>query len=204
MSEQYFETIKCDDYEVFNLDYHKRRIVNTIGLNIALEEYIYPPSKDLLKCKLIYDESGIINIEYTPYKMRVIDTLKLIYDDNISYKYKLILRDNIDKLYMKREDCDDIVIVKNGLITDTSIANIAVMIDDIWYTPKTPLLYGTSRARYLDAKVISEKDITVDEFNKASKIALMNAMIDFYEITITSIDLNNAVLVLRSLSSPNR
>jgi 4-amino-4-deoxychorismate lyase len=31
---KYFETIKCDDYEIFNLDYHNKRIANTIGLNI--------------------------------------------------------------------------------------------------------------------------------------------------------------------------
>ena len=37
---KYFETIKCDDYEIFNLDYHNKRIANTIGLNLNLQEYI--------------------------------------------------------------------------------------------------------------------------------------------------------------------
>jgi len=180
MSEQYFETIKCDDYEVFNLKYHKQRIANTVGLNISLEEYIYPPSKELLKCKVIYDNSGIIDISYTPYKIRKVESLKLIYDDNIVYKYKSTNRDAIDKLYIKKENHDDILIVKNGFITDTSIANIAIMLDNIWYTPKTTLLNGTSRARYIDEKIIFEKDISVEDYHRATKVALMNAMIDFY------------------------
>ena len=69
---KYFETIKCDDFEVFNLEYHNKRVANTIGLNINLQEYIYPISDELLRCKVIYDESGIIDVLYYPYKKREI------------------------------------------------------------------------------------------------------------------------------------
>jgi 4-amino-4-deoxychorismate lyase len=34
----YFETIKCEDFEIFNLEYHNKRVANTIGLNINLQE----------------------------------------------------------------------------------------------------------------------------------------------------------------------
>jgi 4-amino-4-deoxychorismate lyase len=175
----YFETIKCNDEEVFHLNYHKERIARTIGLNIQLEEYIYPPSKQLLKCKIIYDKNGILDIAYTPYQKKIIKNLKLVYDDNINYKYKSTNRDMLNKLYDQKGDCDDIIIVKNGLITDTTIANIAVYIDDIWYTPKTPLLQGTTRDRLLDKAILKEKDITPQYYAKATKIALMNAMIGF-------------------------
>lgn len=67
---RYFETIKCIDYEVHNLNYHKQRISNTIGLNINLEEYIYPPSSDILKCKVIYDINGIIDIIFDKYQKK--------------------------------------------------------------------------------------------------------------------------------------
>ena len=50
---KFFETIKCDDFEVFNLEYHNKRVANTIGLNIDLQEYIYPISGELLRCKVI-------------------------------------------------------------------------------------------------------------------------------------------------------
>ena len=42
-----------------------------------------------------------------------------------------------------------------------------------------PLLEGTCRARLLKEKFIVQKDITVEELMNSSKIALMNAMIDF-------------------------
>ena len=83
----------------------------------------------------------------------------------------------------KRESCDDILIVKNGYITDTSIANIALYDGNSWITPKVPLLKGTTRQRYLDNAKILESDIKVQDLKKFSKIALLNAMIDFDIIT---------------------
>ena len=69
------------------------------------------------------------------------------------------------------------------LVTDTSIANIALYNDGLWFTPKKPLLEGTTRARLLNAGKIIEKDIAVEDLNNYSRVALMNAMIDFDIIT---------------------
>ena len=175
----YFETIKCDDFEVFNLDYHKRRMANTTGINFNLEEYIYPLNGELLKCRVVYNRDEILDISYAPYSPREIKSFKLIFDNDIEYKYKSTDRDKIDQLFSLKEDCDEIIIVKNDLITDTSIANIAIYTDGNWYTPKTPLLPGTTRQRYLDEGKIKEKDIDVNLFKSAEKIALLNAMVDF-------------------------
>ena len=177
--ETYFETIKCNDYEVFNLEYHKNRIARTIGLNIDLEEYIYPVNEKLLKCKLTYNKDGILDIKYTEYTQKQINKFKIVIDNNITYKYKSTNRTDIDKLYSKRDDCDEIIIVKNNYITDTSIANIAILIKNIWYTPKKTLLDGITRERYLHMKQLVQRDIDIKLLFKAEKIALMNAMIDF-------------------------
>jgi 4-amino-4-deoxychorismate lyase len=179
---KYFETIRCEDEEVFNLWYHKQRIAKTIGINVNLEDYIYPPTQELLKCKFIYDSNLNFEIVYDKYTPKDITTLKIITDDSIEYKFKALNREDIDKLYMRKDEADEIVIVKNGFITDTSIANIAVLIDNIWFTPKHPLLYGTTRARLLDDKILEQKDITVEELLNSKKIALMNAMIGFKEL----------------------
>ena len=179
MNQQYFETIKCDDYEVFHLEYHKKRIARTIGLNIELQEYIYPPNEKLLKCKVTYDKDGIVDISYMVYSPRDIKTFKLIVDDNISYQYKSTNREALNNLFIKKDDKDEIIIIKNGLITDTSIANIAILIDDIWYTPRLPLLHGTTKNRLLNEGKLKELDIDISTFKKAQKVALMNAMIGF-------------------------
>ena len=176
---EYFETIKCDDYEVFNLDYHTKRVLNTIGKDLNLQEYIYPPSHKLYRCKVIYNQDEITDVQFYEYKKREIKSFKILTCDDIDYSKKYLDREKLDELYSQKENYDEIMIFKNGFLSDTSIANIAILVDDIWYTPKQPLLNGTTRQRYLDTKDIREKDIDVEFLQKASKIALMNAMIDF-------------------------
>ncbi|MEV9592870.1 aminotransferase class IV family protein [Aliarcobacter butzleri] len=179
---KYFETIKCEDFEVFNLDYHQKRVANTIGLNINLQEYINPISEELLRCKLIYDENGVVDVLYFPYKKREIKSFKIIFDNEIEYSKKYLNRAKLDELYEKRDDCDEVIIIKNEIVTDTTIANIAIFYENSWITSKNCLLGGTTRARLLEEKKLFEKDITLDMLKNASKIALMNAMIGFDEI----------------------
>ncbi|QDM00521.1 aminotransferase class IV family protein [Aliarcobacter butzleri] len=179
---KYFETIKCEDFEVFNLDYHQKRVANTIGLNINLQEYINPISEELLRCKLIYDENGVVDVLYFPYKKREIKSFKIIFDNEIEYSKKYLNRAKLDELYEKRDDCDEVIIIKNGIVTDTTIANIAIFYENLWITSKNCLLGGTTRARLLEEKRLFEKDITLDMLKNASKVALMNAMIGFDEI----------------------
>lgn len=176
---EYFETIKCDDFEIFNLEYHQKRVANSIGMNLSLQDYIYPLSNKLLRCKVIYSEDGIEDVQYFEYKKRTIKSFKLVFDDEIDYSKKYLDRRCIDEHYSKKASTDEIIIIKNGLITDTSIANIAIFDGHNWLTPKIPLLQGTTRDRLLEEKRIFEKDITVDMLKGAKKVALMNAMIDF-------------------------
>lgn len=177
--ELFFETIKCYEDNIFHLDYHKKRVARTIGKNIDLNEYIYPPSIDLLRCKVIYNRNDIVDIKYYPYKKRDIKSFKIVYDEDINYQYKSINRDCINKLYSLKDTADDIIIFKNGYMRDTSIANIAILLDDIWVTPKTPLLNGTTKERLLEEGFLKESDITLNQLLKSSKLATMNAMIDF-------------------------
>ena len=178
----YIETIRCNDYEIFNLSYHEKRIVKTIGKNINLEDYIYPINSKLLKCKVIYNEDEVISVSFLEYSKKIIKNFKLIYDDSINYKYKSENRESINQLYLKKENADEIIIVRNHFITDTTIANIAIFLDEQWLTPKVPLLKGTTRQRYLDNLKIKEINITVKMLMNAQKIALLNAMIDFDSI----------------------
>jgi 4-amino-4-deoxychorismate lyase len=176
---KYFETIKCDDYTVFNLEYHVKRVAKTIGININLSDYIYPPSSKLLKCKVIYTQEKIVDVQYQEYKKRDIKSFKIIHNDNIKYSKKELERSALDNLFAKKEKCDEIIIVKNGIVTDTSIANIAVFYEDIWYTSKMYILEGTTRSRYIDNNLLIQKNISLEMLENCEKIALMNAMIDF-------------------------
>ena len=102
--------------------------------------------------------------------------------DHLDYRLKYADRTELDQLFLKRGEADDILIIQNGLVTDTSIANIAFFDGDKWITPKEPLLKGTTRARLLDEKKIFEQDIKIADLGKFTEFALMNAMIGFDRI----------------------
>ncbi|WP_304545376.1 aminotransferase class IV family protein [Sulfurimonas microaerophilic] len=188
MNKQYLETIKILDRKVYNLDYHQARVDRTIGEGkLDLFSLIKPEESGLLRCRILYDQDNA-SIEYIPYEKREIKKLKLVFDDTIEYSKKYGDREHINKLFEQREECDDVLIVKDGLVTDTSIANIAFFDGDIWLTPKQPLLEGTMRAKLLDEKKIFATYISYKDISKFQKIALMNAMIDFDIITSDNLE----------------
>jgi 4-amino-4-deoxychorismate lyase len=187
VNKSYLETIKVLDGKIFHLSYHQRRyesVLKSFGFSDFknLKEYLNPPVSGLYRCRLTYDEQKI-NVSYHKYEKRVVKSIRLVYDDEIDYSKKSINRYELDNLYEKRENCDEILIVKNSLVTDTTIANVAFYKNSLWYTPKKPLLEGTTRQRLLEEGKIIEKDIGVENLKDYSKIALMNAMIDFDIIT---------------------
>ncbi|MCX6053271.1 MAG: aminotransferase class IV [Campylobacterales bacterium] len=194
MNKSYFETIKIIDSKPLHMPYHQKRyesVLTSLGIKEFenLEDYIKAPEIGLYKCRLVYTPHAI-SVTYHAYKKREISSLKLIFNNDIEYATKSTSREELDALYAKRDESDDVLIIKNLLVTDTSIANIAFYKNGIrgeergstlgvWITPKQPLLKGTTRARLLDAGKIIEADIKVSELRTFSKVALLNAMIDF-------------------------
>ena len=179
----YLETIKAKDGEIFNLSYHQKRyesVLSSMGCKKFqnLSEHLSPPKEGLYKCRLVYTTKRV-EVQYVKYVKRQIKSLKLVYDNEIDYSLKSTNRDKIDDLFQKRENCDDILIVKNSLLTDTSVANVALLKNGVWHTPKQPLLKGTARERFLEEGKIVESNIKVDELCDYDKIALLNAMLDF-------------------------
>ncbi|ABB43715.1 putative para-aminobenzoate synthase component I [Sulfurimonas denitrificans DSM 1251] len=191
MSKTFFETIKAVDGEIFHLSFHQKRyesVLKHFGIkeiqNLSL--HVNPPKNTLYRCRLTYDLSinpHKIEVEYYEYQKREISSLKLVYDDRIVYDLKSTNRERLEELYELRESCDDILVVKNSLITDTTIANIAFYDSKNWLTPAKPLLKGTTRDRLLSENKIYEADIHVKDLKNFSHVALMNAMIDFDIIT---------------------
>jgi 4-amino-4-deoxychorismate lyase len=184
---KFFETIKILDGHVFHLEYHQERyesVLKSLGIGEFknISEYLQAPEKGLFRCRMVYDADSL-EITCHEYKKREVKTLKLVYDDAIEYAQKSTDREKLNALYDLRENCDDVLIVRNSLITDTSIANIAFYREGVWYTPKKPLLEGTTRARLLKSKKIEEADIKEEDLKDYSGVALLNAMIEFDIIT---------------------
>ena len=113
--------------------------------------------------------------------MREVQSLAIIRSDEIDYTYKNTNRESLNRLFAQRGKCDDILIVKQGLLTDTSIANIALYDGSNWYTPKHPLLKGTKRAQLLAQGIVQEKELGPEDLSSFPIIRLFNAMIDWGE-----------------------
>ena len=184
MNSIFLETIKIFNGKIFHIEYHQNRyekVLKSFGIKRFknLKEYITPPKNGLYRCRVVYDLENNLSITYHLYKKREINSLKLVYDDKVEYSVKSTDREKLNQLYEQRENCDDVLIVKNSLITDTTIANIALLKNSIWYTPKSSLLQGTTKIRLLEEGKIVEKDILVKDIYNYERVALLNAMIDF-------------------------
>jgi 4-amino-4-deoxychorismate lyase len=183
----FFETIKIQYGKINNLKYHNIRINKTRKdifyqtNTINLENFLKPiKTNNIIKCRVLYKEN-IHSITYTSYTKKNISSFLIINNENIHYPYKSNNRKDINKL-LQNTHYDEIFIFKNKLLTDTSIANIAILQDNIWITPKTPLLKGTMRESMLNNSLLKSADITIEILKSAKKIALLNAMIGFYII----------------------
>jgi len=181
----FLETIKAVDGEVLNIEYHQKRyesVLASLGCSEFknLAEILNPPKWGVYKCRVVYNPHAV-DVTYDEYKKRDISSFKLVFNNEIEYAQKSINRENINTLYEKRDGCDEILIIKNLLVTDTSIANIAFYDENLgmWITPKKPLLKGTTRQRLLDEGKLIESEIKVNQLRSFNKVALLNAMIGF-------------------------
>jgi 4-amino-4-deoxychorismate lyase len=183
-SNKLIETIKIESGQVSNIEWHNARFNRSrkelfgVDKSIKLQEYIEPPiGKGVFRCRILYSEE-ILSIEYIPYQAKVFKTFKIV-ESNIDYNHKYSNRMPLERLKAEVFPYNEIIIKKDGLLTDTSVANIAFYDGDSWLTPKKPLLRGTMRENLLNHNRLIEKDIKSDELKHFSHFALMNAMIGF-------------------------
>lgn len=141
-----------------------------------LKSLLTPPDDGLYRCRVLYG-ADCFEVQYVPYRKRSVTSLQPIEADDLEYGLKYSDRTPLDALAPYRGDADDLLIIKAGYVTDTTIANIAFFDGARWLTPKAPLLKGTTRARLLEEGVLHESMIHISTIGDFSSFALMNAMI---------------------------
>lgn len=177
------ETIKCEDGTVSNLAYHQNRCNKSRKElyhskdSLDLKSLIIPPNHGLYRCRIIYAQK-IQSIEYIPYLEKEIQCIKII-PSSLDYHLKYADRERFSMLLSAHKDVDEILIEKEGYLTDTSIANIAFHDGKQWFTPTKPLLKGTMRQKLLDEGFLQTRDIKKEDLMQYSQVALTNAMIGF-------------------------
>lgn len=185
----FIETIRIEGGHICHLSYHNRRMNETRREKIQadiepldLSAFIRPETfRERTKCRVEY-AADILKVEYAAYRLRPVSSLRLVVCDTVDYRYKSTDRSLLNRLFALREEADDVLIVRDGLLTDTSICNVALWDGNRWVTPARPLLAGTQRASLLDRGDIVPGDIRPEDLPGYSRIRLFNAMIDFGEI----------------------
>ncbi|MGW8169989.1 MAG: aminotransferase class IV [Sulfurovaceae bacterium] len=180
------ETIRINNGQIENLEYHQQRFDNSRKnlLNdtrpLDLASKITPPLKGLIRCRILYD-TDIRSIQYIPYTPKDLKTFTIVKSD-VDYSHKFADRSILENLKAQHPQSDEIIIEKDGLLTDTTISNIAFLENGEWFTPSNPLLFGTMRAKLLKDSFLKEKLIRKEDLSSFQGFALINAMIGFAPI----------------------
>lgn len=211
---RFIESIKVENCSFKNIEWHNKRLNDTRKAfygevsHIDISELISIPDfvdNGIFKCRIVYGKS-IESVTFEKYKPKKVETLRLV-DFSIAetfledirnsknvrslvfdnYRHKYQNRDLLNYLLNARDGADDIIIVKDGYLTDTSFSNIVLLKDGIWYTPDTYLLNGTCRQRLLHEGIINEKSISIENLDEYTEIRLINAMIDIDQARIVKI-----------------
>ena len=179
----FLETVLVKNGYAPFLHLHNRRMNLTrkkfsLGLNPLEIKLPNIPDNNTYRLRIKYEKS-IESIELISYcqnkKSRVVAV-----NSDISYSYKYVNRDVFDGLLAKYSEYDDLLIVKKGVVTDTTIANVAFFNGKKWLTPSNPLLKGTTRSRLIASGFLIPKRIKIGEIYSYSHIGFLNALTGFY------------------------
>lgn len=192
-----FETLCIDNGRIRNAEWHCRRFETSYG-----SLYRHCPTYSLLdnthisseyntgifRLRISYNESST-KTEIEPYITKNITRLKVwAVAPSFDYSLKYTDRSVINNLFSQRGNCDDVLIIKDGMVTDTSVCNIVFFDGQKWITPSNPLLCGTARARLLADGTIEERPIAVCDIHKFEAFRLINALRQFDTVATTTTD----------------
>lgn len=140
-----------------------------------------------VKCRVVYGPSGVDQVEYLPYVTPKIGSLLAVEDNRVEYAYKFCDRSRLSAWHDKAvvAGYDDALIVRGGLVTDTTFCNVAFRLTgsrpEAWHTPAGPLLHGTMRECLIKQGTVVPCDILLESLRSGryDRAALFNAMNDF-------------------------
>lgn len=186
-SPRFIESIRVSNGTFCSLEWHLQRMRQTAAhwqypLDLSLLSWKVPEeaSSGVFKCRIVYD-TQIREITYSPYQPRMIRSLKLVDGGALDYTFKYEDRSALMCLTRQKGICDDILITKDGFITDTSYSNVVLENSEGLFVPHTCLLNGTRRQRLLAEGIVKERSIRTSDLNQYNRLYLINALIGLEE-----------------------
>lgn len=194
--DRFIETIRIRNSVAENLSFHIQRMRDTsnyygFNLDMTLVNNVFNNSFDKgieYKLRIIYGKD-YFSYSYEKYNRREIRSLKIIEAKDLFYGFKFENREEINRLFGERGNCDDIIITQNGYFTDTSFSNLVFLSkDNKLFAPSTYLLNGTMRKSLIQSSIIQEKEIRLlSDYKGVYLINAMNSIEDNQFISINSI-----------------
>lgn len=188
---RFIETIKIENGVGQNLDLHLKRASRTcfyhfgvrtvFPFDTIIREIRSTHNEGIYKLRIIYT-GKIEHYSIEKYRPRTIEKLKIVDGDNIDYSFKYEDRQALNRLLDLKGDCDDIIIVKDGFVTDTSYSNLVFSDGEQFFTPSGFLLNGTKRQQLLRDGKIKEKEIKMEDISRYSGVYMINSMLDFIPV----------------------
>ena len=185
-----FETLRIEKGQVQNLALHQQRYENSLREFYAGQPYkIFSLAKilqkntalwvnnqsSLIRCRIDYNATQY-HLQCFPYQRKTYQRFHPVICDDIDYHLKYSNRAIFNELLKQKGDCDEIIIVKQGKITDCTIGNLILRQGSQWFTPDSPLLIGTQRSKLLKERKIIERKILLSDLPLFEEIRLINAL----------------------------
>ncbi len=185
-----FETCLVVDGETQNRADHNERVSRS---SIALwgHEVVLPwdvleadlPKLGQTRLRVEYDPTGVIRVDSRPYFQSAMSVVK-VFETYVEYPHKFANRTELESIYKHRGMAHDVLMVIDGRVADTTMANVAMFDGKRWLTPRKPLLKGTCRARMLRQGLLVEADISEDQIRGAQSVVIMNALRGVQRVTL--------------------
>lgn len=191
------ESIKLWNGRLCHLPYHEARAnasrKELLGVNVPVnwaENIVIPEScrSGIYKCRVVFGQS-IEEVTFTPYRIRKIQSLRLVFASGLLYQHKYLERKELDDLWARRDGCDEILIVNDDLLSDAYYYNLVFQKGNRFYTPDEPILKGVRRETLLRRNKIIPEKIRTGDIMTMDKVHLINALTPLGQISVEPSDI---------------
>ena len=185
------------DSDYFLLDRHINRLMasaqyfgfsyDEAKIRAQLSE-AQPSTEQSYKVRLLLHRDGAIHIESAPIEALDSQAISLatqaVDSQDVFLHHKTTHRDVYSDAVKDALTKDVLLWNERDEITESTIANVVVQLNGIWYTPPiaSGLLAGTFRAALLASGEIQEKIITKSDLIQAESIKLINSVRKWIEV----------------------
>jgi 4-amino-4-deoxychorismate lyase len=189
---QFLETICIENGMPRHLKWHQQRVDATmkrfheevlpVDRTLQLHEVLSActfPAEGKWRCRIVYDLNAV-SIELIPEEKTLFHSLRMIEaPEHLDYLYKYADRRLLYALFEKRNGADDVLMLRQGWIADTTKANIAFRAGDKWYSPSVPFLAGTTWKRLVASGVLTPRPIHRNDIHRYDTYKVINALNDW-------------------------